>query len=309
MDGIILIHKPKNLTSHDIVRQIRQILNIKKVGHFGTLDPMATGLILVGVGKATRFFPFLSKLDKVYQGRMRLGFATDTYDAWGKPISSEICTYPDKETLLAAMRKYEGDILQQPPPYSAKKYQGKPLYYLARKKQEFKTVPVRIYIHHFRLTGFAPPSIDFEVKCSSGTYIRSIAHELGQDLGCGAHLSQLSRLEVGRYHQRDSFSIEEIKSYSSKKQPDDFLIPMESLLPELPRIILNETGSICAMHGNIIVPENIMRILPPEATQPVPVFDQEEVFRLFNPETRFIALAKKGASGNVLQPFLVTETK
>ena len=165
MDGLILVDKPQNFTSHDIVLRIRNILNIKKVGHYGTLDPLATGLMLLALGKATRFFPFFSTTDKVYEGLIRLGFSTDTYDSAGKPTSSEEKNYPQKDSLLKAMKKFEGEIQQLPPPYSAKKYKGKPLYALVRGKKEFELRPSKIFIYFFQLIKYNPPLIKFKAKC------------------------------------------------------------------------------------------------------------------------------------------------
>ena len=309
MDGIILVHKPKKLTSHDVVKQIRKIFGIKKVGHFGTLDPMATGLMLVGVGKATRLFPFFSKMDKVYQGQIKLGFSTDTYDATGKMVSSETTQYPSKKTLLTAMGKYEGDILQTPPPYSAKKYKGKPLYYLARKKKEFRASPTQIHVHYFRLSSFTPPYIEFEVKCSSGTYIRSIAHELGEDLNCGAHLSRLNRTEIGKYHLRDSYSLGKVLNFFEKQQWEKFFISIKLLLPEFPKVMLDTRGATHARHGNTIDPESVTKIHPPEHSLPDILPEQEQVFRIFSPDGQFIAMAKRIPNSSSFHPFLVLETE
>ncbi|HDZ27679.1 MAG TPA: tRNA pseudouridine(55) synthase TruB, partial [Candidatus Aminicenantes bacterium] len=240
MDGLILVDKPQNFTSHDIVLKIRNILNIKKVGHYGTLDPLATGLLLLALGKATRFFPFYSTTDKVYEGLIRLGFSTDTYDSAGKPTSSEEKNYPQKDNLLKSMKKFEGEILQLPPPYSAKKYKGKPLYALVREKKEFELRPSKVFIHFFQLIKYNPPLLEFKAKCSSGTYIRSLAHDLGEGLGCRAHLSELTRTDVGNFNIKESRSIGEIKGLADAGKIDKFLIPFESLLPEFPKIILKE---------------------------------------------------------------------
>jgi len=151
MDGIILVNKPKNLTSHDIVQKIRALLNEKKVGHFGTLDPLATGLILIGLGKATRLFPFYSKLTKVYSGQITLGYSTDTYDSCGKATSKINTEYPSEVKIKEIFKTFEGEILQVPPPYSAKKYEGKPLYKHARKNITIKLPPNTIKIHHLNL--------------------------------------------------------------------------------------------------------------------------------------------------------------
>jgi tRNA pseudouridine55 synthase len=309
MDGLILVDKPQNFTSHDIVLKIRNILNIKKVGHCGTLDPLATGLMLLALGKATRLFPYLSNTDKVYKGLIKLGFSTDTYDSAGKPTSLEEKNYPPKDNLLRAMKKFEGEIQQVPPPYSAKKYKGKPLYMLARGKKEFELRPSKVFIHFFQLIKYNPPLLKFKVKCSSGTYIRSLAHDIGQDLGCGAHLSELTREDVGNFSLKESHTIEEIKALADKGKIDKFLIPFESLLPEFPKIILNERGSALAKNGNLISPENIQKIILDESSSADISPETEKLFRMFSLEGKFLALAKEVPEKNCFHPFLVIDSK
>lgn len=309
MDGLILVDKPQNFTSHDIVVKIRNILNTKKVGHYGTLDPLATGLMIFALGKATRLFPFFSKADKVYEGIIRLGFSTNTYDSTGKPISSEEKKYPLKAKILKGMKKSEGKIHQVPPPYSAKKYKGKPLYALARGKKEFELRPSKVSIHFFRLIKYNPPLIKFKVKCSSGTYIRSLAHDLGQSLGCGAHLSELTRKEVGNFNIKESFTLEEIKRLNEEGKIDEFLLPLESLLPEFPKIILKQKGSVLAKNGNIISPENIFKVIYGESSLSDLPDEREKGFRMFSAEGKFLALAKKVPNKNCFHPFLVFDPK
>ncbi len=309
MDGLILVDKPQNFTSHDIVLKIRNILNIKKVGHYGTLDPLATGLMLLALGKATRFFPFFSTTDKVYEGLIRLGFSTDTYDSAGKPTSSEEKNYPQKDNLLKAMKKFEGEIQQVPPPYSAKKYKGKPLYALVREKKEFELRPSKVFIHFFQLIKYNPPLLEFKAKCSSGTYIRSIAHDLGEGLGCRAHLSELTRTDVGNFNIKESRSIGEIKELADAGKIDEFLIPFESLLPEFPKIILKERGSVLVKNGNLVSPENIQKIIIDESSSAKTSPEGEEVFRMFSLEGKFLALAKKVPEKNCFHPFLVIDSK
>ena len=309
MDGLILVDKPQNFTSHDIVLKIRDILNIKKVGHCGTLDPLATGLMLLALGKATRLFPFFSNTDKVYKGLIRLGFSTDTYDSAGKPTSSEEKNYPPENNLLKAMKKFEGDIQQIPPAYSAKKYKGKPLYVLARGKKEFELKPSKVFIHFFQLIRYNPPLFKFRVKCSPGTYIRSLAHDIGQSLGCGAHLSELTRTDVGNFNVNESYTIEEIKRLADVGKIDEFLIPLESLLPEFPKIILNERGSVLAKNGNLISPENIQTLILDESSFSDIIPEGERIFRMFSLEGKLLALAKEVPEKNSFHPFLVIDPK
>ncbi|MBN2265997.1 MAG: tRNA pseudouridine(55) synthase TruB, partial [Candidatus Aminicenantes bacterium] len=198
-DGLIVIDKPAGPTSHDVVRRVRRALGANRVGHGGTLDPDATGVLLVAVGQATRFFPFLAGEDKVYDGRIRLGFATDTYDASGRRVTDESAEFPDRGELLAAMKAFEGRLLQTPPRFSAKKVAGTPSYKLARAAREFSLAPVTVTVARFDLIGYRPPDVVFEVECSAGTYVRSIAHDLGLRLGCGAHLASLRRTSSGSF--------------------------------------------------------------------------------------------------------------
>ena len=308
MDGVILVHKPQNITSHDVVVKIRNILNTKKVGHYGTLDPLATGLILIAVGKATKLFPYFSKTDKVYKGGIRLGFSTDTYDSTGKPISSESKKYPEKDNLAHAMKKFEGRIQQIPPPYSAKKYKGKPLYKLARGGKEFELRPSQLFIHYFRLINYNPPFIECEIKCSSGTYVRSLAHDLGQIIGCGAHLYELLRTQVGNFQLKESFPLEKINQLSQEGKIKKFLIPLEFLLPEFPKVILQDRGSALAKNGNIVFAENILKVIQGESFSFGDLSEKEKIFRMFNRDGKLLALAKKIPEKNGFHPFLVIDS-
>lgn len=309
MDGLILSDKPQNLTSHRLVLEIRKILNIRKAGHYGALDPMVTGLMMIGVGKATKLFPFFSKADKVYEGQIRLGYSTDTFDAQGKSTSSEKRNFPSKEDLKEVMKKFEGELEQIPPPFSAKKYKGKPLYALVRKKKEFELKASKVFIDSFELTAYNPPFLGFAVKCSSGTYIRSLAHDLGQTLGCGAHLYQLNRTQVGDFHLKDGFSLEEIKRLTEEGKTDEFLIPMEILLPEFPKIILDKEGSALTKNGNMIFPDKILKVYHHDSFLSGIPEEENMVFKLFNLEGKLLALARRIPDKNGLHPFLVFESK
>jgi tRNA pseudouridine55 synthase len=308
MDGLILVNKCQGITSHDVVDQIRNILGTQKVGHYGTLDPLATGLVVVAVGKTTRLFPFYSKKDKTYTGRIRLGVSTDTFDSTGKPTSSEKKGLPQKPEVLRAMKKFVGDIEQIAPSYSAKKYKGKPLYKLVRGKKKFELRPSRVSIHFFDLINFTPPIIEFRVGCSSGTYIRSLAHDLGQRLGCGAHLSELNRTAVGNYSLDDSLDLEQIRQRNSEGQFEKFLIPLELLLPEFPKIILKERGSVLARNGNPVTSEHILKIFRDESYSQDSFEEKEAIFRMFSLEGKFLALAKKIPERGHFHPFLVIDS-
>jgi tRNA pseudouridine55 synthase len=305
MDGLILVEKPPDITSHDVVVRLRKIFSFQKIGHFGTLDPLATGLLIAAVGKATKFFPFFSQLDKVYRGRIRLGFSTDSYDRSGVPLSEPSLSYPDSQDVRQAMKTLEGEFVQTAPPFSAKKYQGRPLYTFARQKNIVKLPRFRVHVHSFRLQDYAPPYLDFEVKCSSGTYIRTLAHDLGQRLGCGAHLAELVRTEIGEFRLKDSFALDEIKDLAQTGRASEFLKPLETLLPAFPRIELTQNGLRLVQNGRPIFPEHMAQPDSQDILFSWPAGQKEAVFRLFSPEGRLVALAKRRDTPLSFSPFLV----
>ncbi|MEW5901904.1 MAG: tRNA pseudouridine(55) synthase TruB [Acidobacteriota bacterium] len=299
MDGLILVDKPQGVSSHDVVVRLRRILKQQRIGHFGTLDPLATGLLLAAAGRAARLFPVYSKADKSYAGAIRLGFSTDTYDALGKPTSPETTRFPDRGSLAGAIKELIGRLDQVPPPYSAKKLRGKPLYKWARAQKTAMVKPVAVSVYSFDLTDYAPPFLSFEVRCSSGTYIRSLAHELGRSLSCGAHLFSLRRTTVGRHSLADSHSLTEIARLAYEGKPERFLVPLESLLPECPKAILSETGLRCLRKGKSLPPEHVVSLIRPADG------GAAETFRLFSLEGRFLALAKPSPDETSLVPFLL----
>ncbi len=308
MDGLILVDKPYKLTSHDVVDKIRQILAIKKVGHFGTLDPFATGILIIAVGKATRLFPFYLKTDKSYTAQIKLGVATDTYDLFGEPISEENPNLPNKMDILQTMKIFLGMQLQVPPYFSAKKFKGKPLYTYARENKKIELKPCQVTIHEFYLKNIHLPYLECFVRCSSGTYIRSMAHDLGQKLGCGAHLTQLQRTVIGPFLLEDCFQLDNIAKLASSKKFNEFLLPLESLLPEYPKIILTESGAKLARNGNTIHPEDILNIYGLPASKGKKDPNHESLFRLFSPDGMLLALAKTQHKISGLHPFLVIDT-
>jgi len=304
MDGLILVDKPLGLTSHDVVARIRRILDLRQVGHFGTLDPLATGLLLIGVGKATRLFPVLSGEDKAYAGRIRLGLATDTYDATGRPISEPSEDYPGQKELVRAMQKLTGTIEQLPPPYSAKKVGGRPLYKWARMEKAVEMRPHRVTVYAFRLTRYAAPDVEVEVECSSGTYIRSLAHDLGQSLGCGAHLAALSRTRVGNFRLKDALTMEKIEELAARNRAKECLIPLESLFPEWPKVILNREGEEDLRKGKSIAAQQVVKTLKAKPER-VATGPDESLFRLFSLEGRFLGLARADKDRQKIMPFLL----
>ena len=207
-DGLLLVEKDPGFTSHDVVQKVRRILKQKKIGHCGTLDPDATGLLLLTLGTATRLTRFLIRAPKVYEGTIRFGIATDTYDASGKVTSeapAEAVAALSLPQVAAAMKGFEGEIQQQPPPFSAKKVQGVKLYELARRGEEVPTEPKEVTVYEFTPLGeIADGRLRFQLACSSGTYARGLAHDLGTALGVGAHLSELRRTRIGNFQADDA---------------------------------------------------------------------------------------------------------
>jgi len=304
MDGLVLVLKPLGITSHDVVDLLRGILGEKRVGHFGTLDPLASGLLLVAVGKATRLFPFFGALDKTYRGSIRLGFSTDTYDAAGRPTSTQTLEFPSRKVVEAALRQFEGEITQIAPPFSAKKFHGKPLYVFARKNEAVEDRASRVHVRSIRLTGYSPPLAGLEVMCSSGTYIRSLAHDLGQKLECGAHLDRLVRTKIGDYDLSDALPPEEIKALREAGRTAEFLKPLEALLPFLPRLDLTDEGCRLVKNGRPVSSEHLSGDMAALSARSAPG-GPAAVVRLFSPGGGLAALARPSTESAVLAPFIV----
>lgn len=216
--GFILINKPAGITSHDAVDQLRKITGIKKIGHAGTLDPFATGLLILAIGRqATKQIDHFVKLDKEYIAKLKFGAISDTYDKTGK-ITLEQCDPIKISAIKKVLKKFTGQLQQIPPMYSAKKINGKKLYQLARQGKEIKRQPSQIIIYNIELLGYEWPFLELKIKCSSGTYIRSLAHDIGQQLNCGAYLEELKRIKIGKYnidnaHKIENLTMKNINSY------------------------------------------------------------------------------------------------
>ncbi|MBU4200354.1 MAG: tRNA pseudouridine(55) synthase TruB [Verrucomicrobia bacterium] len=227
-DGILLVDKPSGLTSHDVVDRIRRQFQFDKVGHAGTLDPQATGLLVIMIGRGTKMAEFLLAGDKTYDGTLRLGVATDTQDAEGTPIREADYQQVTRQQLLNEIQRRTGDILQTPPMVSAAKRNGVPLYKLARKGQTVERQPKLIHIYEFRLLTFDPPRATFHLRCSKGVYVRTLCADIGDALGCGAHLEQLRRMHSG------DFSIEHAVPLANLLQLNrtrlaDLMIPLHRI--------------------------------------------------------------------------------
>ena len=228
LDGGLLVDKPSGPTSHDVVDRIRRRFGIKKVGHAGTLDPAATGLLLILLGRATRLSEKLMSDDKVYSGTIKFGESTNSYDADGEIVATRPVPPLTLETLNEAAVAFHGDQMQVPPMVSAVKKDGVPLYKLARKGIEVERKPKLIHIYDFSFSSYSEPTGEFRVACTKGTYVRTIANDLGEKLGCGAHLSSLRRLSSGKYDARDAVGLDEILNFS-KEQLQQRVIPFLKL--------------------------------------------------------------------------------
>jgi tRNA pseudouridine55 synthase len=232
MEGVLLVDKPTDHTSHDVVARLRRKLHMKRIGHAGTLDPMATGLLIMLIGKATRISQYLISLDKEYEGTIELGKVTDSQDAQGQVMETRPVPPLTEAELRTAMQGFLGDQYQMPPMYSAIKIDGVPLYKSARKGEEVEREPRFIRVASFELTRFGLPSFDFRLRSSKGTYVRTIAHDLGQRLGCGAHLSALRRTATDRFNVSQALALDAIEQMSLP-EIEKRLIPVREAAPSV----------------------------------------------------------------------------
>jgi len=240
MDGVLVIDKPGGLTSHDVVNRVRRILHERSVGHLGTLDPLATGVLPLVAGRMTRLAQFYTASEKTYEGVIRFGFATDTYDAEGEPQAEPQTIKATLEQLRELSGRFRGRIRQMPPPFSAKKIHGVPAYKLARKHREVELEPVEVEIKEFDLFDWDGENARFRARVASGTYMRSVAHEMGQILGCGAHLASLRRTALGEFALAEARSLEELEQAAQQARAEELFIHPRKLLPEMPGVTANE---------------------------------------------------------------------
>ncbi len=250
MLGILLINKPEGMTSHDVVQKVRRALGTKRVGHAGTLDPIATGLLVMAVGHATRFLQYLNLEPKEYDCTFRFGIETNTYDTEGE-VTSTSKVGPDLEQKIRQeIGQFLGKIHQVPPIYSAIKKDGKPLYAYARSGETVEVQGRSVTIHDFEILEIRDDEADFRITCSSGTYIRSLANDLGKATGYGAHVSELQRTKVGIYDIDDSVELEEVSA--------EYLIPLSTALSPTPLIALNSGQVDRIFHGQWIKPNSLV---------------------------------------------------
>lgn len=240
MDGAIVVDKPQGWTSHDVVGKLRKLAGTKRVGHLGTLDPIATGVLPLVIGKATRLAQFYTRSDKIYEATVRFGYSTETYDRAGAPTSP--VTEPEiaLEELDSRLDAFRGEFLQTPPPVSAKKVDGVRAYKLARQNVPVELAPVPVEVYELKVVDVRAPEAVIHARCSGGTYMRAIAHDLGRAMGCGAHLSELRRVGSGEFRIEQARTIDELQELAAEGRLAEALLGAGQLLPEFPSVYVDE---------------------------------------------------------------------
>ena len=289
MNGVLIIDKPAGLTSHDVVNRARRILEQRAVGHLGTLDPLATGVLPLVVGNLTRLAQFYTESEKTYEGTIRFGFATDTYDAEGEPAGKAQRVEISLADLQQLAARFRGRIQQMPPPFSAKKIQGVPAYKLARKKKEVKLEPVEVEVKEFEITSLIGENAEFRARVASGTYMRSVAHDLGALVGCGAHLAKLRRTGVAEFTIADAHTLEEVETAAAKGNCDLLFVHPRKLLPAMPSITANDEVAALIRSGRAVN---------------LPEFSRAKQVKVFYGQSDLIAIATRVA-GTLFHPRIV----
>ncbi|HTA45811.1 MAG TPA: tRNA pseudouridine(55) synthase TruB [Bryobacteraceae bacterium] len=239
-DGVIVVDKPEGWTSHDVVARVRGIAGTKRVGHLGTLDPIATGVLPLMIGQATRLAQFWDRAEKQYEAVVRFGLATSTYDRGGEPCGPDTAPNITTEQIEACLVPMRGEIEQIPPPVSAKKIGGVPAYKLARKNIAVDLAPVKVSIYELTLVSVTGTRACLQIRCSTGTYVRSIAHQLGLSLGCGAHIEALVRTRSGPFRIDQAISLDRLQAMKNEGRLAEALTPARDLLPEFPSVFVDD---------------------------------------------------------------------
>jgi tRNA pseudouridine55 synthase len=295
MNGVLIIDKPAGFTSHDVVARVRRILGQREVGHLGTLDPLATGMLPLVLGNMTRLAQFYLASEKSYEGVIRFGFATDTYDAEGEMVGEKGEPSLTTEQVRELAGKFLGTIQQTPPPFSAKKINGVPAYKLARKKKDVVLQPVSVEIKQFNISELEDSRVQFAAQVASGTYLRSIAHEMGQLAGCGAHLESLRRTSVGEFQLADAHTLAEVEQAVQSGEGNgpegigELLVHPRKLLPELPSVTADAETAAKIRHGMAVN---------------LPDFSRAREVKVFAGQRDLIAIASRVA-GTLFHPRIV----
>jgi|Deesub1362A_J573_1020465.scaffolds.fasta_scaffold10308_2 tRNA pseudouridine55 synthase len=250
--GLLIIDKDAGWTSHDVVARVRRLIGQRRVGHAGTLDPMATGVLVLCLGRATRLAEYLQGHRKRYQATIRLGEVTDTYDLEGEVIERHPVPSLSEEELTSHLRAFQGTITQRPPAYSAVKVDGVPAYRRARRGEVVALPPRQVTIYEIRLSRWEPPELSLEIECSAGTYIRSLAHDLGQAIGCGAHLIALRRTASGPFTLADAISLSELERLVEDGRWRERVLPLVEAVKDMPKITLSPQAENAVRFGQPI---------------------------------------------------------
>ena len=249
MDGLVVVDKPSGISSHTAVQRMRRMANTRRIGHLGTLDPLASGVLPLVIGRATRLAKFFLGHERSYEATVRCGFSTTTYDRDGDPTSPLVSVSLLARGLEEILHSFRGVVSQCPPPFSAKKVGGERAYKLARANQPVQLQPVQVAIHELDLIDVAVDTFTVRIRCSSGVYVRSLAHDIGQLLGCGAHVDSLRRITVGELSIADSRTLEELDYLAGRDRLEEALVEAAHLLPEFPALRVDEAAAIRIGHG------------------------------------------------------------
>lgn len=279
MQGVLSVDKPGGISSHDVVSRIRRLSGVRRVGHAGTLDPLATGVLVVCVGRTTRLVEYLMGQPKWYEATVHLGQSTDTYDAEGEVVVERPYAHLTSSQIFHALHQFQGDIQQIPPMYSAVKKGGQPLYKLARQGLEVERAARSVTVYQLELTRVSLPEIHLRVHCSTGTYIRSLAHDLGEVLGCGGHIAALRRTAVGKFDVQTAVLLSDL----TVENLENYLLPAESAVSHLPRVDFVDDDAQRLLMGQQVM-----------ATAPHP---QVTLVRAYDVEGRFIGIVQRNEDG------------
>ena len=278
LHGVLNINKEKGFTSHDVVAKLRGIVGQKKIGHTGTLDPDATGVLPVCLGKATKLCDMLTDKDKTYETVMLLGKTTDTQDISGEILSEGSLDRIDNDAVIKCIGEFVGDYMQVPPMYSALKVNGKKLYELAREGIEIERKARPVVIHEIKIIEVDLPRVRMEVSCSKGTYIRTLCHDIGQKLGCGACMEELIRTKVSRFHLADSLTLKEVEELKEAGKLDEILVPIDAMFSEYEAVTLKKEFAAFAYNGNLFMPKHICEKISLTDGKQVRVYDEDGTF-------------------------------
>lgn len=290
MNGLLVVDKPGGMTSHDVVSRLRRITGEKSIGHLGTLDPMATGVLPLLLGKFTRLAQYFSSAEKSYAGTIRFGFATDTYDAEGAIVGDSVQPQLTLDRIRSCAGRFRGELQQMPPPYSAKKIGGTPAYKLARAGKPVELKPAIVRIDSFEITSLQADEAAFVMSISAGGYVRSVAHELGRNLGCGGHLSSLRRTRAGVFTLDDAHPLEQLEQAAGNiAELEELCIHPRNLLKEMPAVTADTQALGRLRNGSQVN---------------LPEFSSTSLVRVFASQRDLVGIAKRVA-GTLFQPVVV----